>query len=924
MREDELEQGESAVYFSSVGSFKLADTDGSETVVSFSFDLSSLLSDAGISLRLMSLKGADATIDDLVSGYLTGSFVFNTATKQLIVMAEDIRGVALKPELFLDSDQDFGIPVSALVRDTAIINGQRVVDEKVERGTFNVTIRASADVPTAFADSTSGERLQALPLTAGGVTTDTDVALGRVQSEEIYYIVSVAEGEHSDIEYAMLNRDGGVAGLDNHGGHWLLMPSDLDGLHIFMRFGHNATNMTVQFHFTTVAVDDNDIATNSVGFDVTVFAGQGTGLEETRPLAPILMFGENTGVEDETLILDITAIADPKDTTSPTLSVVFSGLPTGAEILGAVRMNPLTDKWIASATDVIEGLVQMKPPKHFSGSLSITVEAVAATSRGMDESSGEQTASIYFDPVADGASLIATPQSSLEDQPIHLNINTTDLDTDGSESLGDFFYVSLSSGASAPLDVGVVGQGDIDAQIDGTTLVGWYRAPIDQLTDFVVQPKSNWHGEMTVEIVVASTETEDDADGNNVKASKLSHKVVIDAKADPPIITAPDRVSGQEDTSIPIMGLTAELADSVTVNGKEVLSVVISGVPSDSVFSSGSNNGDGSWYIPPQDLAALAIKPPPEFAGNFTLNFTALALEISNGDEVGSSLPILIEVEPVADTFLMICENTDLGTSGSAALDLNVRLTDTRGNETSELGPEFVLLTLTGIPDGVFVKANAGGSLAEIGPGSITFTGTEAQSNALSFVSGPNATVGTKQIGVSGVTMDGYSVLDTPVMDSFRLVVTAPTVLGLFATATTAGANLMGGDGNDVLLGTTGAERLVGGAGIDFLIGGAGSDTMTGGDGADVFQWTALDLGAMDTVTDFTVGTGGDQLDFSLLVTTFNRQTSHASEFVRLTAQSGSTVVAIKQGVTWVNVVKLVGVINLDLDQMITSGNILM
>ncbi|BAN68763.1 hypothetical protein EBS_0821 [endosymbiont of unidentified scaly snail isolate Monju] len=61
---------------------------------------------------------------------------------------------------------------------------------------------------------------------------------------------------------------------------------------------------------------------------------------------------------------------------------------------------------------------------------------------------------------------------------------------------------------------------------------------------------------------------------------------------------------------------------------------------------------------------------------------------------------------------------------------------------------------------------------------------------------------------------------------------------------------------------------MLGDAGDDLLIGGQGSDTLTGGTGTDTFYWQVGDAdGAIDTVTDFTKGSGGDVLDFSDVLT---------------------------------------------------------
>ena len=79
-----------------------------------------------------------------------------------------------------------------------------------------------------------------------------------------------------------------------------------------------------------------------------------------------------------------------------------------------------------------------------------------------------------------------------------------------------------------------------------------------------------------------------------------------------------------------------------------------------------------------------------------------------------------------------------------------------------------------------------------------------------------------------------------------------------------AGNVLLGNAGDDSLVGGAGNDTLDGGTGDDLLIGGQGNDTLTGGDGKDTFYWQAGDAdGGTDTITDFTLGQGGDVLDFS-------------------------------------------------------------
>jgi Ca2+-binding RTX toxin-like protein len=83
-------------------------------------------------------------------------------------------------------------------------------------------------------------------------------------------------------------------------------------------------------------------------------------------------------------------------------------------------------------------------------------------------------------------------------------------------------------------------------------------------------------------------------------------------------------------------------------------------------------------------------------------------------------------------------------------------------------------------------------------------------------------------------------------------------------TGAVTASTLNGGEGKDTITGGAGADTINGGAGADTITGGAGADTITGGTGADTFIFadTAAKNGS-DTITDFTVGTGGDKLDLN-------------------------------------------------------------
>src|SRR5690606_27329601 len=80
------------------------------------------------------------------------------------------------------------------------------------------------------------------------------------------------------------------------------------------------------------------------------------------------------------------------------------------------------------------------------------------------------------------------------------------------------------------------------------------------------------------------------------------------------------------------------------------------------------------------------------------------------------------------------------------------------------------------------------------------------------------------------------------------------------------GDTLDGGAGDDILEGGDGDDLLIGSLGDDVLNGGAGSDLMTGGAGRDEFVFDSVAAGDHDTITDFSLGSDGDVLNVSDLL----------------------------------------------------------
>jgi Ca2+-binding RTX toxin-like protein len=168
--------------------------------------------------------------------------------------------------------------------------------------------------------------------------------------------------------------------------------------------------------------------------------------------------------------------------------------------------------------------------------------------------------------------------------------------------------------------------------------------------------------------------------------------------------------------------------------------------------------------------------------------------------------------------------------------------------------------------------------------------------------------------GVGTVFNTGAANLGTDTYSGFEGVI--GTAFADTLTGSASADQLRGGGGNDILDGA---------GGIDILIGGAGADTMTGGAGSDTFVYRSGDASAVDTITDFTAGAGGDVLDIADLLTgTF---AGNESTYVSVRQSGSDTIVSVDRdgagsAFGFQDFVILQGVTGIDLNTLVTNGNI--
>lgn len=891
---------DSDIPLSSVVPVEMHDADGSETVVSYVFDLNGVIAAAGIS-------GIVSNVADLISNHINGTFTDN-GDGTITVLAANISGMSLDASAFVNSNRDFTIPVTANFEDDSGIT----TDSSSTAFNYAVDLVGVADVPTVFANDYSGSTGSMIPVNPtgsefGGVTTDNDVALGQTQSEAIHYVVS-GLSDTPGLTLAFVDLATGLpVGFNNNDGTWTLTPAQLSNLAIMSVPGSNGS---VTLTLTTIATEnDGDVATNSTTFDVTVSPGSGGGAVPV-PMPPEVTISPMTVNEDGTIALNVVVVKNPADPSvpDPIITVVLSGIPLDAEVTGAF-FNPVNNTWVTDSATISGGGVTVTPAENYSGPINFTVDAIATNIHLQQADNSGNAAVITVVPVADPVSIELVTAGGDEDVAIPINIllALTDLNGSVNEQIQEPIMITVGLGATLSA---------------GTPLGGGvYEVSLAQLAGLTVTSASSSGDDIPITIQVTSVEP---ANGDT-EVTTFNGAIPVTQVADAPTLVVAN-VTGNEDTAISLAGQSVALVDT---DGSETLSVTLSGMPEGSILSDGANNGDGSWTIPVASLATLTIRPPQHFSGTMTLTLTAYALE-SSGVTATTSSNFDVTVLPVADSVVV----TPLPQSGDEGqpilLNLNLLPGDTSGNQPGENPAETVSITLSGLIAGL-VATSVGGTIVDLGGGIWNFTGSVSEANTLSVIS--DGLTGTFNIGAAITMIDGIS---TGTAVSVSVPVTINAVADQVLTGTAAGESLSGAGGDDTISGQGGADTILGGAGVDTIDGGTGSDSITGGLGADVMSggsgadtyiWEAIDIlsGAVDTITDFTVGEN-DVLNLANLLTSFNPGGGDViSDFVNLSESGGDTTVQIDQtgnGTFTANVVTLAGVTGLDLALLYANGNI--
>ncbi|MDD4648992.1 MAG: type I secretion C-terminal target domain-containing protein, partial [Desulfoplanes sp.] len=669
-----------------------------------------------------------------------------------------------------DSDVDMAGTVSVDILDTSVSGTDTVTQD----GTFTVNVQAVVETDTelqvvdpdiAFADSTTGNPVLT-GIQGNGVDLEPHVQVlsADINSTETaqYFLVAGLEA-------------GWVVsgGVQNGDGTWTVLAQDLTGVSLVPPSVFVGTLEGVQIG-TRILDNDSLPSDRVVTIDVTIApdAGGGTGGGTggstgggTDPSEPgILQVSTVTGDEDSpAFVTGHLAALDSVVGTDETavIRIDAADLPTGVSLEGdGIIYNFLTDSYIL--TQAALDTLSVAPANDFAGILDIPMTVVATDSAG-NAASSDQTLHLDFMPVADSPALDVDIVNAVEDAIIDVDVQAFVQDTDqvnGTEVIDSVVISNLSEGTlSGPADV-------LQDNGDGTfTLLD-----PGAMASLQFMPPSDAHGVYSFDVTTTVTDSTDAASDTASFVRTVNIDVV--SATDPAVITVQD-VSGPEDTAIALTGLSAQLGD---VDGSEILSVVLAGVPEGALLSHGFNNGDGTWTIAPDDLGALSMTPPADFSGDIVLSLVAFTRDTGQTQFLETMESLTVTVTPVADDLAQAVDIEDMTAGREDALlqiDLGLSTTDLDGSET-------IHVVVHGVPDSssIILPDGVTGNVQSLGSGDWDVT---VEAGALDrLLINPGNAFGEYELTMDAYAVDGSDETVVPVVTKVTLdiepVADAPTL----------------------------------------------------------------------------------------------------------------------------------------------------
>jgi Ca2+-binding RTX toxin-like protein len=535
-------------------------------------------------------------------------------------------------------------------------------------------------------------------------------------------------------------------GTDNGDGTWTLTADQLAGLTLTPPANYGGT---LALTVTATSSESGQAATTA-----------GTIAVNVTPVAdvPVLAVTDATGAEDTAIPLNIQAAPTDED---ETLIVTVSGVPAGATLSAGTDNGDGT--WTLT-TDQLAGLT-LTPPEHAAEDFTLTVTAIATEANG-DTATRTATLEVNVVGVADAPTLsMSVGEGEIAGDPV--GSITLSVAKGGVGNTGQFeVFVDGVSVGIFTTDVAHGRTGGWDSiTVEGLSLVPGQNPEVSIRP---TSPKSNIYVDsISVNGRVLQAETAGSLTQGGGAVTDTYVKLAAHGQLK--FTLGGDVLGGA--MSFPV-NIETTLVDA---DGSETLSVVVAGVPAGATLSAGTDNGDGTWTLAPDQLAGLTLTVPMEVQDNFSLSVAATATE-ADGDAATTT----------------------------ATADVFVPAYDEGGGDDIVGGPGADQLVGTSGDDVIYGRG--GDDEIEGGQGDDTLYGEKGDDELMG--------------GQGDDTLYGGKGEDTLYGDQ-------------------GDDTLYGDSGDDTLIGGQGDDALYGGKGDDTLEGGQGDDVLTGGAGRDTFLFDA-------------------------------------------------------------------------------------
>ena len=591
-------------------------------------------------------------------------------------------------------------------------------------------------------------------------------------------------------------------------------------------------------------------ADDGLGFDTVVFSAGDTFADGSTSRYGASDFNIETvtattmGGDDDGATYPLNIAAALTDTDgSETLTLMVGDLPEGVT-LSAGTENP-DGTWTLTSAD-LNGLT-VTVPEGVEADFPLTVTATSSENNTSAEASVTVTVPgnevPNTGPEADDVDL----GSMAEDGS--LTISAADLLANSSDADGDDLSVTAVT---------------VDAQYGSITENGE--------GGWTFTPAENFSGQ---DVPISFTVSDGEATDSAIAV------IDVTGVADAGTAVTQDE-TGTEDRWLQ---LNLDSEASADTDGSETVTISITDVPEGARLSPGSDQGDGTWTVSPQQLPSVCILPPANFAGAMTMTLNVITTE-ADGHSTTNSSSFTVDVAPDADGVRLTVDDEVTATGGGDGIQAaagDADIVGTSGNDRLSGGNSSETIVGNGGNDSI---TGSGGDDVIYGDGMTSGNGTVTANLDVqaSLPDSDGSEVAT--IVISGLpegaslnagTDNGNGSYTLTVDDLQGLQVTAPESAGDFdlsvaahstdtnpdsgatdtsgtSTATisvnvgggedgrdtikagTGDDTVYGGGGNDNIKGEAGDDLLVGGAGNDSLRGGSDHDELQGGEGNDVLR----------------------------------------------------------------------------------------